>query len=62
MIGYGLDPPFAHDLGDGGGAGQIKPRVYFGVVCGLRLVTVLALAFNNLFRTDRSISLPPSVP
>jgi hypothetical protein len=45
-IGYELDPPSAHGLGDCGGAGQIKPRVYFGVVCGLGLVTVLALEFQ----------------
>ena len=32
------------------------------VLCvALGLVTALTLAFNNLFRSDRSISRPPSV-
>ena len=49
--------------GLGTAAGLVKLSLEsISVLCvALGLVTALALAFNNFFRTDRSISRPPSV-
>ena len=49
--------------GLGTAAGLVKLSLEsISVLCvALGLVTALALAFNNLFRTGRSISRPPSV-